>query len=217
MYRFYFGMTIKSDNLTGDNMPRFFVKKDQIQADTVTITGEDARHISLSLRMKPHETLILCDGINDYNCEIISTEKDRVTANILKHEKNTSEAAVSVSVYQCIPKSDKLETVIQKCTELGAFEFIPVKSSRCVSKIDPQKEDKKLTRLQKTALEAAKQSGRGVIPLVHPPLTFEKAVASAAEKGSCILFYENGGVPLKTALQDTENHISVFVGPEGGF
>ena len=129
--------------------------------------------------------------------------------------KTASEPETRVTVCQCLPKSDKLETVVQKAVELGAWEIQPVESSRCVVKLDGRTAEKKVARLQKIALEAAKQSGRGLSPVLQP-VPLRRALENAAREGD-FFFYEEGTESLREALKNTGERLFLFVGPEGGF
>jgi len=194
-------------------MPRFFMEPPL--ADPVVITGEDARHIALSLRMKVGESLTLCDGEgNDYECVIESIDSVQVVAKVNKITVSKSEPSVFVTLYQGVPKSDKFETVVQKAVELGVGAIVPVMMSRCVSRPDEKSMAKKVQRWQKIAESAAKQSGRGTVPLVRDCISYEKALKEA--KGSKILFYECGGASLREVVLPEDKEISVFIGPEGG-
>lgn len=201
-------------------MPRFFT--DGVQFDTETGTGqavldgENGRHISRSLRMRPGEALTISDGTGfDYDGKIESIEGDTVFVSLLKQYKNASEPSLRVTLYPGMPKGDKLDLVVQKSTELGASKITPVLTARSVSRPDGKSAAKKQERLQRIALEAAKQSGRGAVPVVGTLISFKEAVQKA--KGTKILFYEGGGVPLSACLPENETEVSVFIGPEGGF
>lgn len=194
-------------------MPRFFMEPPI--HDPVVITGEDARHISLSLRMKVGEALTICDGEGyDYDCEIEEIDPTQVIARIKEKVTSRSEPSVFVTLYQGVPKSDKFETVVQKAVELGVGAIVPVMMSRCVSRPDAKSMEKKIQRWQKIAESAAKQSGRGIVPQVLPCISYEKALKEA--KGSKILFYECGGKPLTETVSPADREISIFIGPEGG-
>lgn len=200
-----------------DKMPRFFIDN-KPKGSEIYIDGEDGKHIARSLRMKIGESITLCDQKGtDYNCEIKEINENTVIAEILFIEENKTEPKTMVHLFQCLPKGDKLDFVVQKVTELGAVSVTPVLSERCVAKLNENNSEKKIMRLQKITAEAAKQSGRGIIPLIHKPVNFKNAVASAAEKGDVIFFYELGGIPLQDLIPNTSNVISVFIGPEGGF
>ena len=199
-------------------MHKFFVGGDAISGNRIVFSGNDAHHISFSLRMKPGERIIAVteDGKNCL-CTLESFGDGAVTAVIDDVTQSDSEPPVRIRLFQALPKGDKLETVIQKAVECGAAEIVPFESSCCIAKIrDPEK---KLIRLNRIACEAAKQCGRGIVPRVMPPLSFREAVTAAAEDDLAIFCYENErakklGEVLKSDSSDT---ISVIVGPEGGF
>lgn len=194
-------------------MPHFFEK---VNGDRVEITGENLKHIVGALRMKVGEKLTLCDDGINYNCELISVEKDIAIVKVLSKEKNLSEPDVSVTIYQCMPKGDKLELVIQKAVELGADKIVPVLSSRCVSRPDDKRAKKKNERYNKIALSACEQSGRGKLVEVAEMIDFNTAVKQASNFDLCVLFYEGGGKPIREIIK-TQKNICVFIGPEGGF
>lgn len=210
-------------------MPRFFIappKAESASAGSIILDGENARHIAGSLRMRPGDALTLCDGIGtDYTCRISEIGQSSVTAEILHRSASSSEPSRKISLYQCLPKFDKLETIIQKTTELGVYSLHPVASSRCISKLSSDAWKKKAVRYQKIALEAAKQSGRGYIPAIYPPCSFQAAINDACCAGHVILFYEKTAQPLRRILAEIavqqkpqcDLPIAVFVGPEGGF
>ena len=201
-------------------MPRFFTDTLRFDIDTNTgsavIDGEDGRHISRSLRMHAGEALTVSDGAGyDYDGEIEAIDGDTVTVSLSKQYKNKSEPTLRVTLYPGMPKGDKLELVTQKATEMGAVNITPVLTDRSVSRPDGKSAAKKQERLQRIALEAAKQSGRGAVPQVGAMTSFKEAVRNAT--GTKILFYEGGGLPLSKCLPENETDVSVFIGPEGGF
>ncbi|HHV31588.1 16S rRNA (uracil(1498)-N(3))-methyltransferase [Caproiciproducens sp. LBM24188] len=197
-------------------MPRFFI--DYVPEEQTTIVGDDARHISRSLRMKPGERLVLCDSIGtDYNCEITRISDEGVVVRVLNFCKTVAEPTVKVTIYQGLPKADKMDGIVQKSVETGAVRVVPVLSGRCVSRPDEKSAAKKVARWQKIAEEAAKQSGRGVIPQVSPLMPFRAAVEEAAQNGSILLFYEGGGSSIAQLVNRESGNLAVFIGPEGGF
>lgn len=201
-------------------MPRFFVESQPIPGQHYELTGESCRHISRSLRMTHGESLVLCDGAGtDFFCRVENINSEAVGLSVLSAQPSMGEALFKVHVYQCIPKSDKLETVIQKSVELGAFSITPVKSSRCISKTDAKTDIKKNLRYNKIAMEAAMQSGRGIIPRVELAMDFSKAIEQASERGKILFFYEEGGEALKPLLRSLAplEGLCLFIGPEGGF
>ena len=207
-------------------MPRFF--KEDITGcsigDKIYINGEDARHISLSLRMKTGEKLIISDFHGtDFDCVISSFGTDAVELDIIGKCKCESEPDIKVHIFQSIPKGDKLDTVIQKCTELGAFDFTPVLSSRCISRPDEKTAKKKCERWQKIAAEAAKQSGRGIVPKVNSVIDFNTAIVQMSGCSLALLCYEcEDSYSIKKCITDNLQKLSggadvaIFIGPEGG-
>ncbi|MDO4459150.1 MAG: 16S rRNA (uracil(1498)-N(3))-methyltransferase [Clostridia bacterium] len=198
-------------------MPRFFMDINALVGDTVTIDGENGRHLSKSLRVRPGEEVTLCDNRGkDYQAEVTEVVGDEVYAEVKSIQDSVTEPSVSVTLYQCITKSDKFELVTQKAVELGTDAIVPVSSEFCVAKIDG-KEEKKIARWQKIAFEAAKQCGRGKIPEVRPSMSFKEAVKEA--EGLKIMCYEHGGKPFRDIIADMgeEKNIAIFIGSEGGF
>ena len=196
-------------------MQKLFV--DFIPENTVTLDGEQARHIAKSLRMKKGDMLTLsCGDGQCYGCIIDAVEKDSVTLSVCYKQADNSEPSVEVTLYQGVPKGDKLEDVIQKCTELGATRICPVLTHRSVSRPDEKSAEKKLARYRRIALEAAQQSGRGVIPEILPMTTLEAAVKNDKSELK-ILFYEGGGESLCKLIPRDIKSVSVYIGPEGGF
>lgn len=197
-------------------MPRFFTN--QIQGDQVRITGEDAVHIGRSLRMKPGEELTVSDyGGTDHRCVITRITPEQVELTILESMPNESEPTLRVTLYQALPKGDKLETIIQKSVELGVSRIVPVLTSRCISRPDAKSMAKKLERYQKIALSAAKQCGRGILPQVSPLLGFEQAAKELSGHQVPIFCYEQGGASLKTLVPPDCRDVGLLIGSEGGF
>ena len=196
-------------------MPHFFVDE-EIESSEYSLFGEDGRHIAKSLRMKQGENLTLCSPSGTvHNCVVEKVEGDFVGVRILSSEQSETEPSVKVTLYQALPKGDKMEFIIQKAVEIGVTEIVPVISSRCVSRPDQKSLSKKLLRWQKIAKQAAMQCGRGIVPKVKDAVPFEKGVENA--KGEKVIFYELGGESVKDILSDKQKEISIFIGSEGGF
>ncbi len=197
-------------------MPRFFL--DFAGGDTAVISGQDARHICRALRMRVGDNLTVCDGRGtDYFSEITSMQEESVCVKVLYHTPTSCEPTTAVTLYQGLPKSDKLEWIIQKSVELGVTAIVPVEMSRSVARLD-EKAARKRERWQKIADEAAGQSGRGILPVVSMPLTFAQALERMREDGSPVItFYEGGGQPLSQLVDTTTRSLAVVIGPEGGF
>jgi len=199
-------------------MVRFFISPEDMVADTIALTGDNAQHAKV-LRLKAGETVLVCDGSgNECICHIDSVSANQVYVSVLERKASQSEATVKVSVYVAFPKSDKLEHVIQKATELGAYEIVAFPSSRCISKPDEKSLKKKLERWQKIAASAAEQSGRGLIPKVLTVPSYSAALNRASQCDKALLFYENEhAVTLRMALEEgSYQSVSLLTGPEGG-
>lgn len=196
-------------------MPRFFVR--EVSGQTARVEGEDAKHITKALRMREGERLTLCDGRGtDYLCEIVELGQS-VIARVLAFSPSKAEPSVRAVVFQALPKADKMDFIVQKCVELGAFSVVPVLTGRCVSRPDPRALEAKTVRWNRIALEAAKQSGRGVVPRVQPAVAFEEALRQLSRMERAVLFYERGGVPFLEAVAGVAAEAGFLIGPEGGF
>ncbi len=196
-------------------MARFFITPADIAGDAVHITGEDAKHIARVLRMREGDTFTACDGsLGEYLCEITKMDKLSVQAKILEKKESEAEPAVSVTLYQGVPKGAKLDYIVQKCVEIGVCRIVPVRSARTVREGEVKKE-----RLSRIAMEAAKQSGRGIIPIVEEAVPFSDALERASEADLAIFPYEcERETTLKAALAGKKPvTVSVMIGPEGGF
>ena len=197
-------------------MVRFFVSAEDLEKEDVSLTGENAQHAKV-LRLKPGEMVLLCDGEGrEAVCKVAST--DGWLLRTMERRESQSEAAVKVSVYMALPKADKLEHVIQKATELGAYEIVTFPSARCVSRPDEKSLKKKLERWEKIAASAAEQSGRGRIPKVLVLGSFSEALTRAAQADKALMFYEHEeALTLKMALSSGGySTVSLLTGPEGG-
>ena len=199
-------------------MTRFFVTPEEMLPDFLVLTGENAQHAKV-LRLKNGEDVLVCDGEGkECICTVSDVSPERISLVVRSRQESESEARVRVSVYMAFPKADKLEHVIQKATELGAYEIIAFPSARCVSRPDEKSLKKKLERWQKIAASAAEQSGRGRIPEVLTLPSYSAALQRAAQADKALLFYENEqATTLRMALQSSEYQtVSLLTGPEGG-
>lgn len=196
-------------------MQKLFI--DFIPDGKVTLNEEQSRHIAKSLRMKKGDMLTLCcgDGHN-YGCIIDEITANNVTLSVCYKQADNSEPDVKVTIYQGIAKAGKMEDVIQKCTELGAYSICPTLTHRSVSRPDEKQAEKKRVRYQKIALESAQQSGRGIVPEIKKMTTLENAIKSDDSELK-ILFYEGGGQRLKEIIKQDVKSVSVYIGAEGGF
>lgn len=202
-------------------MYHFFVEEKQVNGENAYISGSDVNHIVNVLRMKiGEELLISVKGDWDYLCKIEEIESDRVNLKLLESMEQR-ELPIKLTLLQGIPKSDKLEMIIQKAIELGVSEIIPVKTNRVVVKIDEKKTQAKVNRWNVIAESAAKQSKRSIIPKVLKPQTIDNALEIVKDYGVKLLPYENADGIKKTKdilnSLDSKNNIAVFIGPEGGF
>lgn len=196
-------------------MQKLFI--DFIPQKTVILDKAQSRHIAKSLRMRVGDMITLCAGNGtDYGCIIDEITSENVMLSVCYEQANNSEPNVKVHLYQGVPKGDKLEDIIQKCTELGISEITPVLTKRSISRPDEKAARKKQERYQKIALEAAQQSGRGIVPKINKMTDLKKASAQD-ESQLKILFYEGGGEPLKKIISSDTKSVSVYIGPEGGF
>lgn len=203
-------------------MHRFFVKPEQIRGDQITIDGEAFKHAVKAVRIRDNELFEVCDGNGyDYHCVIACREKEQLTAAIQDKRPSAGELPYRVTLFQGLPKGQKMDEIVQKNTELGISDVVPFVSAFCVAKLEkPDKVAKKCGRWQRIALEAAKQSKRGKIPQVHEPVAFQRLCEIVADFDLALLAYEHEmDRSLQTALkgQTQCRHIAVIVGSEGGF
>ena len=205
-------------------MPRFFVKNEQIKGTTIEILGEDVKHIKDVLRKQIGDNIEICDQDTEksYICEIEKIGNESILTNIIE-ELQSYDDNIKVDIYQGLPKADKMELIIQKSVELGVNAIIPVAMKRCVVKIDSKDESKKITRWQKIAESAAKQSGRNTIPAIKNIVNVEKIIQLIKEYDCVIVAYENekNNTIKRELLEIKENihdkvKIAVVIGPEGG-
>lgn len=196
-------------------MPRFF--KQEIDIENIVIDGDDARHIGRSLRMKCGEEItVCCDGI-DYFCKIRSFTDSEVYLDLIEKRPCAAEPNVDITLFQAVPKLDKLEFIIQKSIELGVSRIVPVLTRRCISRPDEKDFAKKLGRLNKIAESAAKQSGRGIIPQVLPIMSYKNAVEEMKKLDLSVILYENGGKRFDEVDFTDKKTIGLVIGSEGGF
>ena len=184
-------------------MPRFFVDVSQIENGNVELMGDDAHHISRSLRMAAGEQITVCDGNGtEYECELTAFLPDRVRAKILESRAAVTEPPYRAVVWQALPKGEKLDSIIQKSVECGAAGIALFESERCIVRMKADDRDRKSDRRNRIALEAAKQCGRGVIPRVEPPVTFAEAVREASKADLALFCYEGEGTqPLPAVVR----------------
>ncbi len=201
-------------------MRSFFTEPENVKDDVIILT-EDASHIKKVLRMQAGDEVLVFDGTGaEYLSEIEEIESGLVKCRIKDQRMSESEPRIKVTVFQGIPKSDKMEQIIQKCVELGVFSIVPVKTDRCIAKV---KDNEKIKRWNKISREAVKQCGRGVVPKIMEPVKFKEALALMKEMDVALMPYEilghDGEHGLKEILKNNKEakEIGIIIGPEGGF
>ncbi len=203
-------------------MPKFFVTQDKIREKQIIIDTEDVAHISRVLRLGIGDHVTVCDSQGtDYEAEIAEMEQKQIVCSITEKRASESEPNIKVTLFQGLPKASKMEYIIQKTTELGISEIVPVKLSRCVVKIDNKKDErKKLDRWQKISEAAAKQSGRGIVPQISEIMTLDEVIKRSKEFDLFFVPYEcEEQKTLKEVLLSRPDikTVGFIIGPEGGF
>ncbi|MBQ3427553.1 MAG: 16S rRNA (uracil(1498)-N(3))-methyltransferase [Clostridia bacterium] len=203
-------------------MPKFFTARENISDKEIIIDSEDAKHIQRVLRLGKGDEITVCDGRGiDYTAKISVIDKNSVICDIISAHQCDTEPSIKVTLYQGLPKAAKMDYIIQKTTELGICRIVPVKMSRCVVKLENAAAEKKKTeRWQKIAYEAAKQSGRGVIPEIAMPMTFDQALPDMS--GSDMVFAPHEcetDTRLNGIINSNKNirTAAFMIGPEGGY
>ena len=207
-------------------MPRFFVNPSQIDQDIIKITGDDAHHISRSLRMAVGDEVTLCDMMgNDYECILSAFTDATVTAKVISSHPVDTEPSFKAHLFQALPKGDKLDHIIQKAVECGISGITTFNSERCIAK-EKSNEENKLKRRQRISLEAAKQSGRGIVPAVNSTISFDEMLKRASEYDLTLFCYEKEtAMSLRKLLlshfeengKKNDLSIAIVIGSEGGF
>ena len=205
-------------------MHHFFVRPEQISGKEAYIEGPDWNHAANVLRVRPGEQVLLSVGEDwNYLCTVREVDRagQRILLSVLEENRDVRELPVKISLYQGLPKSDKMELIIQKAVELGAARVVPVETARCVVKLDRKKAESKRARWQAISESAAKQSGRSVIPEIAMPMKYAAALKEAADSDVRLIPYENaeGMERTRKILESVQpgQKIAVFIGPEGGF
>ena len=208
-------------------MPKFFVEDNQIIEDKITIVGQDVNHIANVLRFKENDEICICniDKNKNYNCLITKIEKEKIECKILSEVKQSPEEKIDITIFQGLPKADKMELIIQKCTELGVKEIFPTQMERCVVKIDSKTENKKIERWQKIAESAAKQSGQNNICKINNITNIKNICNFICNYDILLVPYENEkNNSFKKEVQNLKSvgneqglKIAIVIGPEGGF
>lgn len=205
-------------------MPKFFVTTNQIQEDTIVIQNEDVNHIKNVLRAKIGDTIEICDSntSKNYHCKIEQIQEKNIDCHIIEEMASNVESPIQVSIFQGLPKADKMEWIIQKAVELGVYDITPLEMKRCVVKLNEKDKVKKIQRWQKISEGAAKQSGRDRIPTIHPVINIKTLCEQIKEYDLVLVAYENEKThTLKQELKNIkldnkEMKIAIVIGPEGG-
>lgn len=205
-------------------MSKFFVKENQIKNNTVKIIGQDVNHIKNVLRLNLEDQIKICneDTSENFNCSIKQIEKDEIICEIKEKISSKVESNVEITIFQGLPKADKMELIIQKSTELGASRFVPVALNRCIVKLSGKDAQKKIERWQKISEVAAKQCGRDLIPKIENIENIEEVKKQISDFDLFFVAYEQEkDVYLKQVLQEVDKskekiRIAFLIGPEGG-
>jgi 16S rRNA (uracil1498-N3)-methyltransferase len=202
-------------------MQRYFVEPDLFSHDEISIVGDDVHHIVNVMRAKEGDEILVSDGAGrSAKARLIRLSAKEVTAQVLELLEEQCELPIRVTIGQGLPKGEKMEWILQKGTELGAYSFFPFSSERTIVKLDAKKEAKKLERWRKIVKEAAEQSHRAVLPKLLPPVSFREALKAADSYTRCCIAYEKeGGTTLHQVLDElkVDETLLVLIGPEGGF
>lgn len=208
-------------------MQKFFVNTNQIDIEnnTIKIEGEDVKHIKNVLRCTVGEKIEICEKTekpSKYVCEIEGFEQNEVRCSIVNKIEDNNESNIKIHIFQGLPKAEKMELIIQKCTELGVCEFIPTQMNRCVVKISGKDQEKKISRWQKIAEVASKQCGRDVIPHIRNIMSIKEVASEINNYDMFLLAYENENetflkdIIRNIKLENKEIKIGIIIGPEGG-
>lgn len=203
-------------------MQRFFVTPDQVGEDKIRIQGSDVNHMKNVLRMRPGEEVMVSDGNNrQYRCRVEDYPEGEAVLAILEAGLVDTELPSRIYLFQGLPKQEKMELIVQKAVELGVCQVIPVQTRRCVVKLDAKKAAKKVQRWQQIAESAAKQAGRGYIPVVSEVMTFQEALAFSEALDIRLIPYEladgmEGTRKILDGIRPGQS-VGIFIGPEGGF
>lgn len=204
-------------------MQKIFIENKHMQDNKINITGEDVKHISNVLRMKPNDKIEVCNLGNNKNylVQIEEIKKDIIITNIIEEKEQVNESNVKIDLYQGLPKADKMELIIQKTTEIGISKIIPIDMERCIVKLDEKESKKKIDRWQKIAEAAAKQSKRDIIPVVENKVKIKDIIKNIKEYDLFLIAYEEENTnTLKQELQSITGKekykIGILIGPEGG-
>lgn len=203
-------------------MPKFFTARENIKDTTLIIDSEDANHLKRVLRINVGDVITVCDGAGiDYTVKVSDIGKNEIECEIIDRKKSDTEPNINITLYQGLPKAAKMDYIIQKNTELGISKIVPAKLARCVVKLENKAaEDKKCERWQKIAIASAKQSGRGIVPVIDNPMTVDEIIEDVKDYDLVFVPYEcEDQSRLKTIVESAPDakDIAFIIGPEGGF
>lgn len=206
-------------------MPKFFIKTENLKENKeIWITGSDVNHIKNVLRKKIDDKINICnsDTQKNYECVIKNIEENKIVCKILDEVKSLAESNLNITIFQGLPKSDKMELIIQKATELGVKTIVPVITKRTVIKLKDKDKQNKVDRWRKIAEVAAKQSGRDIIPTIENIINIADIKFDEFDK--IFVLYENEEkISIKDEIEQLKNdnkeelNIGIVIGPEGGF
>lgn len=208
-------------------MPKFFIKPEQIKENKIYIERNDINHIKNVLRKKIDDEIIVCDFMNsqDYLCQIEEFKEEDIICKIKEKVESGVESNIKVTIFQGLPKSDKMELIIQKSVELGVFDITPIEMKRCVVQLNEKDKIKKIQRWQKISEVAAKQCGRGIIPKINDIISIHNICDLFQEYDIVLVAYENEKEntlrkelnKIKEKINNLqETKIGIIIGPEGG-
>lgn len=208
-------------------MPKFFINSEQVKEDTIQILGQDVKHIKKVLRAQIDQEINICNYETGENflCQIIDIKEEKIKCKIINKIEGNTESNIQVTIFQGLPKSDKMEYIIQKSVELGVYNIVPVEMKRCVVKLEEKDKIKKVNRWQKISEVAAKQCGRDLIPKIENIINISKLCDFVENYDIMVVAYENEEkntlkeklIKIKETLSKEQKiKIGVVIGPEGG-
>lgn len=198
-------------------MQRFFFDDEKITENRFSVVGEKHNHIVKVLRMTVGEHAVFCDGQgNDYECELVSCDKQHAEFYIVNSFENNTEPNIKITIFQCLPKGEKMDEMVKRSVQFGANSIVPVLSKRCVSRPDAKTMQKKVDRLNKIALSSAMQSMRGIVPRVENAVDYKTALSMLKDYDNSFICYEDEhGFSINDA-DFKGNSLAILIGPEGG-
>lgn len=198
-------------------MQRFFFDDEKIIENKFTVVGQKHNHIVKVLRMSVGEHAVFCDGRGtDFECELLSCDKQSAEFLVVKDYPNQTEPQLKITVFQCLPKGEKMDEMVKRSVQFGAFNIVPVLSKRCVSRPDNKTMQKKVERLNKIALSSAMQSMRGIVPRVEDAVDFKTALSMLNDFDNSYICYEDEHGFLVNEADFSGKTVAILIGPEGG-